>query len=106
MEDRTVCKSCYNKNRRKNNNTSIQNQQPRIDKIDNNNDKSSNGSTHENHAYVIIGPKNVDKIYYMLKTIENIGDQRPYHIITRSPKQYPNYKRSTEIKPINKKGQL
>ena len=34
LKDRTVCKSCYNKNRRKNdNNTTIQNQQPKIDNI-------------------------------------------------------------------------
>ena len=33
LKDRTVCKSCYNKNRRKNknNNTLIQNQQPKVD---------------------------------------------------------------------------
>ena len=31
-----------------------------------------------------------------------IGDKRPIHIITRSPNQYPNYKTSNEIKPINK----
>ena len=37
LKDRTVCKSCYDKNRRKNKNnyTLIQNQQP---KSDNNND--------------------------------------------------------------------
>ena len=38
----------------------------------------------------------------MLKLLEKIGDQRPIHIITRSPNQYPNYKTSNEIKPINK----
>ena len=39
LKDRTVCKSCYNRNRRKNNNntTLIQNQQPQIDKMNNNN---------------------------------------------------------------------
>ena len=30
------------------------------------------------------------------------GNQRPRHIITRSPNQYPNYKTSTDIKPIYK----
>ena len=29
-----------------------------------------------------------------------IGNQRPIHIITRSPNQYTNYKTSTEITPI------
>ena len=38
----------------------------------------------------------------MLKVLEKIGDKRPIHIITRSPNQYPNYKSSTEIKPISK----
>ena len=38
----------------------------------------------------------------MLKVLEKIGDKRPLHIITRSPNQNPNYKKSTEIKPKNK----
>ena len=39
--------------------------------------------------------------------LEKIGNQRPIHIKTRSPNQYPNYKTSNDIKPINKyKGSL
>ena len=38
----------------------------------------------------------------MLKVLEKIGNKRSIHIITRSPNQYPNYKTSTEVKPINK----
>ena len=38
----------------------------------------------------------------MLKLLEKIGNRKPIHIITRSPNQYPIYKTSTEIKPINK----
>ena len=38
----------------------------------------------------------------MLKVLGKIGNKRPILIITRSPNQYPNYKTSTEIKPINK----
>ena len=38
----------------------------------------------------------------MLKILEKIGNQRPIHIITRSPNQYPNYRTSNEIKPTNK----
>ena len=34
--------------------------------------------------------------------VEKIGNKRPIRIITRSPNQYPNYKTSNEIKPINK----
>ena len=61
-----------------------------------------NVATYENHRHVIIGPSNVGKTYYMLKILEKIENQRPIHIITRSPNQYPNYKTSNEIKPINK----
>ena len=89
-KDRTVCKTCCNKNKRKNN----------IDKLPPN--KNPNLSTYENRANVIIGPRNVGKTYYMLKVLEKIGNKRPIHIITRSPNQYPNYKTSNEIKPINK----
>ena len=103
-KDRTVCKSCYNIIKRKNNfntlhpnknNTSYQ--QPNIINKDNN----PNLSTYENRANVVIGPRNIGKTYFMLKVLEKIGKQRPIHIITKSPNQYPNYKTSTEIKPIN-----
>ena len=102
-KDRTVCKDCYNKRKRKNNintlppnknNTSYQ--QPNIENVNN------DVSTYENHRHVAIGPSNVGKTYYMLKVLEKIGNRRPIHIITRSPNQYPNYKTSTQIMPINK----
>ena len=103
LKDRTVCKCCYNENRRRNNNdTLIQNEQPKIDKIIKNNDSNVSVPAYENHAYVVIGPRNVGKNYYMLKTLEKLGNQRPIHIITRSSNQYPNYKTSNEIEPINK----
>ena len=103
LKDRTVCKSCYNKNTRKNNNnTIIQNQRPKIDKVDNNNDSYPIVSTYENHAYVVIGPRNVGKTYYMLKILGKIGNKRPILIITRSPNQYPNCKTNNEIEPIDK----
>ena len=104
LKHRTICKKCHNENRRKNNNnTKNENdfvttpQQPKVDKINN-----SNVSTYENHANVVIGPRNVGKTYYMLKVLKKIGDKRPIHIITRSPNQYPIYKTSTDIKPIKK----
>ena len=102
-KDRTVCKTCYNKNKRKNNidklptkkiNTSYQ--QPEIENVNN------KVSEFENHRHVVIGPSNVGKTYYMLKVLEKMDNQRPIHIITRSPNQYPNYKTNNEIKPINK----
>ena len=73
-----------------------------MNKIDNvNNTNNDIVSKFENHRHVI-GPSNVGKTYYMLKVLEKIGNKRPIHIITRSPNQYPNYKTSTDIKPINK----
>ena len=44
-------------------------------KIDNANNKFI-VRTHENHAYVFIGPRNVGKIYYMLKVLEKLGSKR------------------------------
>ena len=108
MKDRTVCKSCYNIKKRKNNfntlppnknNTSYQ--QPNIENIIKNKDNNPNLSTYESQANVVIGPRNVGKTYYMLKVLEKIGEKRSINIITRSPNQYPNYKTSNEIKPIN-----
>ena len=102
-KDRTVCKSCYNKKKRKNENNTLPTnkintsyQHPDIENVNN------KVSKFENHRHVVIGPSNVGKTYYMLKILEKIGNQRPIHIITRSPNQYPKYKTSNEIKPINK----
>ena len=101
-KDRKICKNCYNINRKKyNNNKKVVNsvnklEKPKIDSVNN------IVSTYENHRHVIIGPSNVGKTYYMLKVLEKIDKKRPIHIITRSPNQYPNYKTSNEIKPINK----
>ena len=104
LKHRTICKKCQNENRRKNNiNTITENeidttpQQRKINKINKN-----NVSTFENHASVVIGPRNVGRTSYILKRLEKIGKERPIQRITRSPNQYPNYKTSIEIKPVNK----
>ena len=101
MKDRTFCKKCYNKNRRKNNK---QNHQPKIEHTNNNknNDINISVAAYKKRACVVIGPRNVGKTFYMLKVLEKIDNRRPIHTITRSPNQYPNYKTSTEIKPVNK----
>ena len=87
---RTVCRSCYNINKRKNNintlppnknNTSYQ--QPNTWNVDNkkkqkninNKDYNPNLSTYENRANVVIGPRNVGKTYYLLKVLGKIGKQ-------------------------------
>ena len=38
---------------------------PKIDHVN----KKINVPTHENHAYVVISPRNVGKTYYMLKVL-------------------------------------
>ena len=106
-KDRNICKICYNINRKKYNNRekkrkkndSVNNiEKPKIGNVNN----KINDLTSENHRHVIFGPSNVGETYYMLKVLEKIGNKRPIHLITRSPNQYPNYKTSTDIKPINK----
>ena len=70
LKQKTVCKSCYNKNRRKN--TTIEKDihtTPHQPKIDNVNNKNTIVSKFENHRHVIIGPSNVGKTYYMLKIL-------------------------------------
>ena len=104
-KDRKMCKNCYNINRKKYKNNEKKRktddsenyiEKPKIDNFNN------NVSTYENHRHVVIGPSNVGKTFYRLKILEKIDNKRPIHIITRSPNQYPNYKTSNEIKPINK----
>ena len=105
-KDRIICKNCYNINRKKYNNKEKKRKfdnsvnKIKIDIV--NNPNNNNVSLFENHRHVIIGRSNVGKTYYMLKVLEKIDNKRPIHIITRSPNQYPNYKTSNEIKPINK----
>ena len=101
-KDRKICKSCYNKNRKKYNNEKKRKYDDPMKNIEKPKINNNNFPTYENHACVIVGPRNVGKTYYMLKIIEKIGNKRPIHIITRSPSQYPNYKTSNEIKPKNK----
>ena len=58
-KNRTVCKGCYNKNKREinSNNTLTENQQTKFD--NNNNDNNPSVSAYESHRHVIIGPNNV-----------------------------------------------
>ena len=106
LKHRTICKKCHNENRRKNiNNTVINNvtvttpQQPKIDIFKNKNTIVSN---YDNHACVVIGPRNVGKTYYILKILGKIGDKRPIKHEARSHNQYPVYKASNEIISMNK----
>ena len=106
-KDRIIYKICYNINRKNYNNNKNKRKfdgpmkNVEKPKIDNGNNKKI-GLKYENHAYVVIGPRNVGKADYMLKVPEKIGDKTPIHKITRSPNQYPNYKTTIGIKLINK----
>ena len=99
LKDRTLCKSCYKKNRRKNNNnTIIQNQQPKSD------DKKKRkvvNSVNNNNRTLIIGFSNCGKTYLMNHILHQ--KQEPIFIITKSLNQYPNIKAQTsdEIQPLN-----
>ena len=99
-KDRTVCRDCYNKNRRKNdfvqNEITISHQQPKIENVINNiNDRT-----------LLVGPSFSGKTYLMLKTFSRIPD-RDIYITTKSPpEQYTNSKIKIEeigdeIKPLN-----
>ena len=76
-KERTVCKSCYNISKRKNNiNTLPPNKKignvdnKKKQKNNNNKDNNPNLSTYENHRHVVIGPSNVGKTFYMLNVLE------------------------------------
>ena len=78
-EERTVCKGCYTlKERKNNNNTRIQNQQPKIGIVNNNKDNKN--------RTLLVGPSFSDEIHLMLKIFSRITDQ----IFTWSPNHLPN----------------
>ena len=91
-KDRTVCKDCYNKKKRKNNLI----QQPKIE----------NGNDINNNRTLLVGSSFAGKTYLMLKILSRMID-RDIYIITKSPpKQYTNSKIkikeiTDEIKPLN-----
>ena len=91
-KDRTVCKSCYNKKKRKINLI----QQPKIE----------NGNEVNNNRTLLVGSSFAGKTYLMLKILSRMID-RDIYIITKSPpEQYTNSKIkikeiSGEIKPLN-----
>ena len=91
-KDRTVCKDCYNKKRRKNNLI----QQLKIEK----------GKGINNKRTLLVGSSFAGKTYLMLKILSRMID-RDIYIITKSPpEQYTNSKIkikeiTDEIKPLN-----
>ena len=95
-KDRTVCKDCYNKKKRKNKITISHQQQPIIE----------NGNNNNNNQTLLVGASFSGKIYLMLKILSRMID-RDIFIITKSPpEQYTNSKIkikeiNDEIKPLN-----
>ena len=90
-KDRTVCKDCYNKKKRKNNlirnEITTSYQQP----------KTQNGNN--NNRTLLVGPSFSGKTYVMLKILSRIPD-RDIYIITKSlPVHYSNSK--IKIKEIS-----
>ena len=91
-KDRTVCKDCYNKKKRKNNLI----QRPKIE----------NGNDNNNNRTLLVGSSFAGKTYLMLKILSRMID-RDIYIITKSPpEQYTNSEIkikeiSDEIKPLN-----
>ena len=89
-KDRTVCKDCYNKQKRKN----ILIQQPKIENGNNNN------------RTLLVGPSFSGKTYLMLKILSRIPNRDIYIIIKSPSEQYNNSEIkikqiSDEIKPLN-----
>ena len=98
--DRTVCRDCYNKKKRKNNlvqnEITISQQQPIIE----------NGNNNNNNRTLLVGPSFSDKTYMMLKILSRMIDRDIYIITTSPPQQYTNSKIkineiSVENKPLN-----
>ena len=93
-KDRTTCRDCYNKKKRKNKIT-ISHQQPIIENGNNNNNRT-----------LLVGASFSGKTYLMLKNLSRMID-RDIYIITKSPpEQYTNSKIkikeiNDEIKPLN-----
>ena len=68
-KDRTVYKTCYNKNKRKNKRTNLP-PNKNIENVNSNKDNNPKVLTYENHRHAIFGPSNVGKTYYMLKNLK------------------------------------
>ena len=94
-KNRTVCKDCYNKKKRKNKIT-ISHQQPIIE----------NGNFNNKNRTLLVGPSFSGKTYLMLKILSRMIDRDIYIINKSPPEQYTNSKIkikeiSDEIKPLN-----
>ena len=100
-KDRTVCRDCYNKKKRKININTLP-----PNKIIENVNTPQQSKFESNNRKLLVGPSFSGKTYLMLKILSRISD-RDIYIITKSPpEQYTNSKIkikeiSDEIKPLN-----
>ena len=98
-KDKTICRDCYNKKKRKININTLP-----PNKIIKNINKQS--KFENNNRTLLVGPSFSGKTYLMIKILSRISD-RDIYIITKSPpEQYTNSKIkireiSDEIKPLN-----
>ena len=99
-KNRTVCRDCYNKKKRKTNlvqnEIDISHQQPIIE----------NGKNNNNNRTLLVGPSFSGKTYLMLKILSRMIDREIYIFTKSPPEQYTNSKIkikeiSDEIKPLN-----
>ena len=90
-KDRTVCKSCYNiKKTIIQQKTLIQNQQPKIEKVNTNN----------NNRTLLVGPSFSVKTYFLSKILSPIPD-RDNCIVTKSqPEENSDFKIKIKEYPI------
>ena len=101
LKDRTVCKSCYNKNRRKSDDKKKRKVVNPVINTNNNKKKTKVvDSVNTNNRTLIIGLSNCGKTYLMNHFL--FQKLEPIFIITKSLNQYPNIKAQTsdEIQPL------
>ena len=101
LKDRTVCKSCYNKNRRKSDDVKKRKIANSVNNTNKNKKKTKViDSVNNNNRILIIGFSNCGKTYLMNHIL--FQKQEPIFIITKSLSQYPKIKAQTsdEIQPL------
>ena len=101
LKDRAVCKNCSLKRKKNNNNTLIQNQQPKIDKI----------STKKINGTFLVGTSFSGKTYFLLRILSGLPDRDTYSTTKTTPEQYltsqvKSKEIGEEVKHLNESPQL
>ena len=100
-KDRSVCRDCYNKKKRKININTLP-----PNKIIENVNTPQQSKFENNNRTLLVGPSFSGKTYLLLKILSRISDRDIYKINKSPPEQYTNSKikikeTSDEIKPLN-----